>query len=265
MNQSQAAVGAVDQRHQPRFGALAARSLAVTDIQLPEPAQLPPHVVQVEHPGLVDPQVPRRPPAGRRRSCGRSGRTCGRSTSSSRHPANSCSTSSAVGGMRSCGSTDARGRLISSSGHSTTRPVRLCSSTLCRSSRNWKYTVKRGRAAGPRRRVRVAQHLAEIGVGVGGLHLPQRPAEPVPNQLEMIHVVADRGVDQSGRGPGQYEPGQHVGLEVGELLLGRRSPQFSAGRAPPPEPTHASSTSLAVKNHQPGRNPIGSDDATSAA
>ncbi len=30
---------------------------------------------------------------------------------------------------------DARGRLISSSGHSTMRPVRLCSSTWCRSSR----------------------------------------------------------------------------------------------------------------------------------
>ena len=28
----------------------------MTDVQLAEPAQLPPHIVQVEHPGLVDPQ-----------------------------------------------------------------------------------------------------------------------------------------------------------------------------------------------------------------
>jgi hypothetical protein len=43
--------------------------------------------------------------------------------------------------MRSCGSTEERGRFISSSGHSITRPVRLCSSILWRSSRNWKNTV----------------------------------------------------------------------------------------------------------------------------
>ena len=36
--------------------AFAARSLAVTDIQLAEPAQLPPHIIQIEHAGLVDPQ-----------------------------------------------------------------------------------------------------------------------------------------------------------------------------------------------------------------
>ena len=42
-----------------------------------------------------------------------------------RHPANSCSISSSAGGTRSCGSTEARGRFISSSGHSATRPVRL--------------------------------------------------------------------------------------------------------------------------------------------
>ncbi|MGH3176390.1 MAG: hypothetical protein ACRDPF_21325, partial [Streptosporangiaceae bacterium] len=36
--------------------------------------------------------------------------------SSSRQPANSCSISSSTGGMRSCGSTEAPGRFISSSG-----------------------------------------------------------------------------------------------------------------------------------------------------
>src|SRR5215469_575429 len=52
-----AEVSAVDQRYQPRLGAAASRSLAVADVQLAEPAQLPAHVVQVEHADLVDPQA----------------------------------------------------------------------------------------------------------------------------------------------------------------------------------------------------------------
>lgn len=57
---------------------------------------------------------------------------------------------------------------------------------------------QRGRATGPRRRVRIPQHLAEVGVSVTRLHLPQRPAEPPTNQLKVADVVADGGVDQSG-------------------------------------------------------------------
>ena len=52
-----AEVSAVDQRHQPRLGAAASCSLAVADVQLAEPAQLPAHVVQVKHADLVDPQA----------------------------------------------------------------------------------------------------------------------------------------------------------------------------------------------------------------
>jgi hypothetical protein len=52
-----AEVSAVDQRLQPRLGAAASSSLAVADVQLAEPAQLPAHVVQVEHAELVDPQA----------------------------------------------------------------------------------------------------------------------------------------------------------------------------------------------------------------
>ena len=63
----------------------------------------------------VDPQL-RVPPAGA---------NLRQVASSPRHPANSRSTSAPTGGMRSCGSTEARGRFISSSGHSATRPVRL--------------------------------------------------------------------------------------------------------------------------------------------
>src|SRR5262249_44345734 len=42
----QATVRAVDQRHQPRLGPAPPRALAVADVQLAEPAQLPPHVIQ---------------------------------------------------------------------------------------------------------------------------------------------------------------------------------------------------------------------------
>ena len=71
----------------------------------------------------------------------RAGANLRQEASSSRHPANSCPTSAPAGGTRSCGLADTRGRFISSSGHSITRPVKLCSSILCRSSRNWKYTA----------------------------------------------------------------------------------------------------------------------------
>jgi hypothetical protein len=60
-----AEVSAVDQRHQPRLGAAASCSLAVADVQLAEPAQLPAHVVQVEHADLVDPQADGLQPRGR--------------------------------------------------------------------------------------------------------------------------------------------------------------------------------------------------------
>lgn len=103
----QTAVGASDQRNQPRFGALAARSPAVKDIQCPEPAQLPPHVVQIQYPGFVDtrPDIGDQP--GHRIVAGGRGElTTGDQLP--RQPANNCSTSSTVGGMRSCGSRSPR-------------------------------------------------------------------------------------------------------------------------------------------------------------
>jgi hypothetical protein len=72
---------------------------------------------------------------------------------------------------------------------------------------------------GPRRRLGIAEHLAEIDVGVGRLHLPQRSAEPVPDQLQAVGVVADRAVDQAGRGPCEHEACQRIGFELGELFL----------------------------------------------
>jgi hypothetical protein len=54
---AQVAVRPVDQRHQPRFRPRPPRALAVPDVELAEPAQLPPHVVQAQQAGLVDSRV----------------------------------------------------------------------------------------------------------------------------------------------------------------------------------------------------------------
>jgi hypothetical protein len=43
---------------------------------------------------------------------------------------------------------------------------------------------QRGRPSGARRRPRVPQRPAEVGVGILRLHLPQRPGEPLPDQVQ---------------------------------------------------------------------------------
>jgi len=64
--------------HQPRLGPAPPRPLPWRTFSLPNRPQLPPHVVQVQHPGLVDPQphVGRQP--GDRVVYGRPERTCGK-------------------------------------------------------------------------------------------------------------------------------------------------------------------------------------------
>ena len=62
------------------------------------------------------------------------------------------------------------------------------------------------------------QHLAEVVVRVGGLHRPQRPAQPRPDLLQVDHLAGDGAVGQSCGGPRKDKPGQRVGLESGELV-----------------------------------------------
>ena len=223
MYQRSVASGAVDQRHHPlarpgTAGALADSARAASRTR--PSSHL--HVGQVELAGLVDPQPDlghqpgrRVVPRGRRELA--AGRQLPAPPGEQRLDLRAPAAGSAA--ARPCGP---RGRFISSIGHSTTRPVIACSSTLCRSSRNSKYTVNaaRPRAAGcplgaP------PQHRPEVGVGIGRFHLPQRPAEPLPDLLQVAHVAADRAVRQPGRRPREHEPGQHVGLELLELV-GRR-------------------------------------------
>jgi hypothetical protein len=74
---------------------------------------------------------------------------------------------------------------------------------------------------------RTAEHLAEVGTGVGGPHLPQRPAEPGADLLEVAQVAADGAVGQAGGGAGQDEPRQDVGLQRGQLLGADRCAELS--------------------------------------
>ena len=131
----------------------------------------------------------------------------------------------AVGGIRSLASLAPRGRFISSIGHSTTRPVIWWISTLCRSSRNTKYVRQRLRPRQPGAARRAPQHLPEVRVGVGGLHLPQRPAEPGPDLLQVAR--RRRG---SCRPPAPPRPAR-----------ARTRPARRSRTAPAPPPTRAPS------------------------
>ena len=151
---------------QPRLGPAPPRALAVADVELAEPAQFPPDVVQVQHPGLVDPQADvGGQPGGRVVAGGR-----GELAAGGQFPA---PPGEQLVDLR-LGRRDAqlridRGprRFISSSGHSTTRPVRLMQLDLVPQLQELEVHRQRCRPAGTRRRLRLAQHLAEVGIRVG--------------------------------------------------------------------------------------------------
>ncbi len=69
---------------------------------------------------------------------------------------------------------------------------------------------------------RCPQHPPEVGVSVCGSHLPQRVAEPGTHLLQMPDIGADRAIRQPCRRAGKHEPGQHIGLELGQLFWARR-------------------------------------------
>ncbi len=220
----------VDHRHDPRLRTLPPRALAVADVELAEPAQLPADVVEVEHPDLVDaqPDVGRQPRGG----VVASGR--GELAARGELPAPPCEQLLDLGlGRRypqlrvdeGPGTVHLVERAL---GH---QPGQVVDLDLVAQLQELEVHRQRRRPPRPGRRLRVAQHLAEVEVGVGRLHLPQRPGEPGPDQLEVVGVVADRAVGQPRRRPREHEPGQHLQLEAGDLLLTRR-------HAPLPEVTH---------------------------
>jgi len=198
----------------------------VADVQLAEPAQLPPHVVQVQHPGLVDPQADVGGQPGGRVVTGRRGELA----AGGQFPA---PPGEQLLDLR-LSRRDAQLRVDRG-----TRPVHLIQRALDHAAgqvvqfdlvpqlQELEVHRQRCRPAGTRRQLRPAEHLAEVGIRVGRLHLPQRSAEPVPDQLQVAGVVADRAVGQPGRGPREDEPGQHVGLEILELLRARCRPMLA--------------------------------------
>ncbi|MFC5958373.1 hypothetical protein ACFP51_29195 [Streptomyces pratens] len=193
------------------------------DVELAEPAQLPTDVVQVEHPCLVDPQPHVRRQPGHRVVAG------GRTELAADHQLLTPSGEQRLN-LRFAGR-DPQLRF-----HRGPRPVHLVQRALDHTAgevvqldlvpqlKELKEHRQRASPAGAGRRFGVAKHLAEVDVGVGRLHLPQRTAEPVPDQLQMVGVAANRAVDQTGRSPREHEPRQHIGLELGEILLAHRRP-----------------------------------------
>ncbi len=208
----------------------------MADVELAEPAQLPPHVVQVQHPGLVDPQ----PHVGRQpgdRVVAAAGANLRHGDSSSRHPANSCSTSASTGGTRSCG----RPKRAAGSSHpagTRSRGRSGCAARSCAAAPGTGSTPSRGRPRGARRRTRIAQHPSEVGVRVAWLHLPQRPVRTRPGSAAGGRSLADGAVGQPRRGPRQRKAGQHIGLEVSEIFLAHRCPVITQVGSRP-EPTRA--------------------------
>jgi hypothetical protein len=101
------------------------------------------------------------------------------------------------------------------------------------------------------------QHLAEVGVRVGRFQLPQRPAEPGPHLLEMNHIRADRAVRQPCSGPGEHEPGQHIGLELRQLLRARRRSSLPKiahrGQGHPRPPVQLNPNNIVVSENDSAR------------
>ena len=90
---------------------------------------------------------------------------------------------------------------------------------------------------------RGAQRRAEVGVGVGGLHLPQRPAEPRPDLLQVHHIATGSLSRPTRRRPGQARNQRARRSRSPPALPGSPARASPAGPGPPPSPTCASTCS----------------------
>lgn len=88
---------------------------------------------------------------------------------------------------------------------------------------------------------RFPQHLPEVPVGASRLHIPQRSNRPGPHLVQVPDVPADGAVRKPRRSPREDEPGEHVGLELLQILRRDRTAEFTQvpyGCQPRPEPPH---------------------------
>ncbi|WP_414945565.1 response regulator transcription factor [Amycolatopsis sp. cmx-11-32] len=201
-------------------------ALTDPDVQLAEPAQLPLHVGKVQAASLVDPEADLRHqlrgdevPGGRRELA------AGHQLSA---PAGE------QGGDLGVGRRNAKRGLLATTGlvHLVDRAfdnpagqgmdLDLVPQLQEREERRHRLRPRQPSAlrGGP-------QHLAEVGVGVSGFHVPQGFPEPGPHLFEVADIGADCAIGQPGRGTGEHEPGQHVGLELRQLLRTRRRPPLA--------------------------------------
>jgi len=186
--------GPVDQRHHPLPRPRPARSLPVTDVQLPEPAQLPPHVGQVQAASLVHPQPdlghqPRGRVVPRRR---------GELPARRQFLPPSREQLLHLPRLRR----DPQRRLPLPA----PRPVHLIDGALGHMAgqlvdlrlvtklQEREVRLQRLRPRQPRVPRRGPHRLPEVLIRVRRAHLPQRPPEPRPRLLQVRHVPADRPV-----------------------------------------------------------------------
>src|SRR5216684_6955539 len=187
--------GVVDQRDHPLPRARAAGALAVPDVELAEPPQVPLDVGQIELARLVDPQpdLSHQPAGGV--VTGRGGELpAGRQL-----PAPPREQPPDLLRIRR----DPQPGLLPAAG-----PVHLVDRALDDASghlvdlgpvpqlQEQEIRLQRLRPRQPGAPGSAAEHLAEVRVRVRRLHVPQRPAEPGPDLLQVHHVRADRPVRQ---------------------------------------------------------------------
>ena len=218
--------GAVDQRHHPLPRPGPAGALADADVQLAEPAQVPFHVSQIQVADFVDAQPDighqpgRRIAAGGRRELP-AGRQLRPPPGEQHAHLHRRRRDPQRGAARAAGPVHLIDRAL---GHPAGH---LVDRGLVPDLHEQEIGPQRLGAGQPGPFRGVPQRRAEVHIGVSRLHVPQRPAEPCPQLLQVQHVRADRVIRQAGRRPGQHEPGQHIGLERRQLIRPSRSACFT--------------------------------------
>ena len=214
---AQRAARVIEQGHHPLPRSRASRPFTEADMQLAERAQLPPHVVQGEVPGLVDAQPDIGHQPGRGVVAGR-GRELAAGRQLLRPP----------GEQRL--DLALQGRDAQLGVFAAARPVHLIDRALYYPPGHrvqlgfvpqldeLEVHAQRGGLRQPGALRRAAQYPAEVRVGVVRFHFPQRPAEPSPQLVQVTQLAADRAVGQPCGRAGQHHFGQHVSLEPLQFL-----------------------------------------------
>ena len=232
MNHRKVRPAAVDQRHHPLPRPGPAGALADADVELPEPAQVPLHVSQIQVADLVHPQPDIGHQPGRRIVAGGRGELPARRQlrpppgeqhahlhrrrrDPQRGPARTAGPVHLI--QRAFG--HPAGHLVDLGLMPDLHEPEIVLSACDRASRS---RLAASRSTLPKYASASAGSISHNG-------LPNQPAA-APDE----HVRADRVIRQASRRPGQHEPGQHIGLERCQLFRAQPGCAVHAGPAPRP-------------------------------